>query len=194
VRHALIIPVALFLVACAPDLDANAAERCHEHAACSAGASCYRGFCVPDADDDASTPNPDTDPAQIDLDAGQGLLSSDSASASLADVGSIASDAHAVDTGATATPETDAAPRTGTERDAGVSTSAPRAKPAPDAPMPPANSPCTLTTCCEEAKKAYEAGEKRDGRWNLKKGKCGCSDPDLFESFPCTVSALAGSP
>jgi hypothetical protein len=66
--------------------------------------------------------------------------------------------------------------------------------PPPDAGAPVIEPPCTLKVCCDEARQAFEAGEKPDGRWNSKKGKCGCRDADLMSVLGCSVSVRGKKP
>jgi hypothetical protein len=179
--------VGFILLACSPDIDANEAERCSEQAACELGAECYRGFCVPAVLDASADDVAALDPTH-DGDAAQGLLSSDSGSVDAAFDASVIADAS----------QADAAEVGSRERpDAGTSSEGPPrviVDAAAPTPVPGAVSPrCTLKTCCDEANRAQQEGEKRDGRWNWKKGKCGCSDPDLLPVLGCGGNVHAGA-
>jgi hypothetical protein len=196
VKQAFAYLAAVLLTACAPDIDANGAERCDEQAACGAGAACYRGFCVPDPSDGSTE-----DLGQVGLvqsaDAGTGLLSLDSGSHE--DAGP---DDPVGDAGAVADASKMGAADVGPTEPLDAGTPSPRPPPTADASMPKpgdaatpvVSPPCTLKICCDEAKEAREAGEKPDGRWNGKKGKCGCRDPDVLSTLACGVSMRVGIP
>lgn len=195
---ALVSGLAWLVAACDPDLDANGAAPCDERTPCAQSASCYRGLCVPDAVDAGAFEPDDADSGQTRVDAGPGLGSTGSTVDSpLGDAGEVADaddgnvvdadERNALDASAPRAPEMERDAAQPPTRDAG----APGSAPTPDAGSPAVDPPCTLKSCCEEARKAYEANEKRDGRWNARKGRCGCGDPDLFLVLSCGSSRRA---
>lgn len=178
------------LLSCAPDLAANGAERCDENDPCEQGSSCYRGFCVADAID-ASQPKQEIEeiePVQT-ADAGMSLLNTDAGDTDpVRDAGAV------VDAGSSPpSPPPDAGreqkpvpvPQDAGARDAGPP---PLVISVPDA----GHASCTFKSCCQEAQHASDSGEKLDGRWTFKKGKCGCADADLVAALGCSIAPPRG--
>lgn len=176
-RQALFGFGALIVAACGPDLADNDALRCDDTLTCGAGLSCYRGFCVPDDVIDAPPGQVSVDPVLTE-DAGQTLPEPDAGQANeLFDAAQAEPDAAPI-------PETPApVPPTAPEPPA----------PAVDAGVP-GTGKCTLKECCDEARKAYEDSKDDDdyGTSGPNKGKCGCRQPDLFNTLTCGLGSLTG--
>jgi len=200
---------ALFVAACGPDFSDNGAIRCEQSVECGPEAACYRGFCVAD-------PN---SLAPIEVDADGGLLSTADSGTDLApsttDAGAVlpmqlvegagtpgdAGTAGSVpDAAMSVSPAPPLATPTPVEP---VPTTPVPTTPVPTTPTPtpttpttgvPADSSCTLKECCAEAKKAYEERKQHedDPKYTPKKGKCGCSGPDLLNTLTCGLGSITG--
>jgi hypothetical protein len=187
--------------ACAPSLSDGDGARCSEVLACDDGFTCYRGFCLPEAESPAAPAtvvdvHPD-DAGALEADAGRQLDTDAGAAPRPGELTPAPPDPKpAPPSRATSASDAAVGPEAGpaASPDAGASADAGAAQ-ASDAAMIPVldgfvlPEGCKLKECCQEAQRAAEREqEEEDEKEEDRAGKaCGCDDPQLFSALLCSA-------